>query len=37
MRKVEIYTTNYCPFCEKAKLLLNKKKIKVITLLINKI
>jgi glutaredoxin 3 len=28
MKKIEIYTTNYCPFCIKAKLLLNKKKIK---------
>ena len=28
MKKIEIYTTNYCPFCVKAKLLLNKKKIK---------
>ena len=28
MKKVEIYTTNYCPFCVKAKSLLNKKKIK---------
>ena len=28
MRKIEIYTTSYCPFCIKAKLLLNKKKIK---------
>ena len=27
MKKIEIYTTNYCPFCVKAKLLLNKKKI----------
>ena len=28
MNKIEIYTTNHCPFCIKAKLLLNKKKIK---------
>ena len=28
MKKIEIYTTNYCPFCIKAKLLLNKKKVK---------
>ena len=28
MVKIEIYTTNYCPFCVKAKSLLNKKKIK---------
>jgi glutaredoxin 3 len=28
MIKIEIYTTNYCPFCVKAKVLLNKKKIK---------
>ena len=28
MKKVEIYTTNYCPFCIKAKSLLYKKKIK---------
>ena len=27
MKKIDIYTTNYCPFCVKAKLLLNKKKI----------
>ena len=27
MKKIEIYTTNYCPFCVKAKSLLNKKKI----------
>jgi glutaredoxin 3 len=27
MKKVEIYTTNYCPFCVKAKSLLKKKKI----------
>ena len=27
MKKIEIYTTNYCPFCVKAKLLLKKKKI----------
>ena len=28
MKKIDIYTTNYCPFCVKAKSLLNKKKIK---------
>ena len=28
MKKVEIYTTNNCPFCIKAKSLLNKKKVK---------
>jgi glutaredoxin 3 len=28
MKKIEIYTTIYCPFCIKAKILLNKKKIK---------
>ena len=28
MKKIEIYTTNYCPFCVKVKSLLNKKKIK---------
>jgi glutaredoxin 3 len=28
MKKIVIYTTNHCPFCVKAKLLLNKKKIK---------
>jgi len=28
MKKIVIYTTNYCPFCLKAKSLLNKKKIK---------
>ena len=28
MKKIEIYTTTYCPFCVKAKLLLNKKRIK---------
>jgi glutaredoxin 3 len=28
MKKIEIYTTNYCPFCVKEKSLLNKKKIK---------
>ena len=28
MKKIEIYTTNYCPFCVKAKSLLNKKKMK---------
>jgi GrxC family glutaredoxin len=26
-KKIHIYTTNNCPFCVKAKLLLNKKKI----------
>ena len=25
MKKIEIYTTNYCPFCVKAKSLFNKK------------
>ena len=30
MKKIEIYTTNYCPFCIKAKTLLNKKKIKFV-------
>jgi glutaredoxin 3 len=30
MKNIEIYTTNYCPFCVKAKLLLSKKKIKFI-------
>jgi glutaredoxin 3 len=30
MKKIEIYTTNICPFCIKAKSLLNKKKIKFI-------
>ena len=30
MIKIEIYTTTYCPFCVKAKSLLNKKKIKFI-------
>ncbi|MFZ9258481.1 MAG: glutaredoxin domain-containing protein, partial [Candidatus Fonsibacter ubiquis] len=24
MKKIEIYTTNYCPFCVKAKSLLKK-------------
>jgi glutaredoxin 3 len=28
MKRIEIYTTNYCPFCVKAKSLLKKKKIK---------
>ena len=28
MKKIEIYTTNFCPFCVKAKALLNKKKVK---------
>ena len=28
MKKIEIYTTNYCPFCVKAKLLLKKKNIR---------
>jgi glutaredoxin 3 len=28
MKNIEIYTTNYCPFCIKAKSLLNKKNIK---------
>jgi glutaredoxin 3 len=28
MKKIEIYTTNFCPFCVKAKSLLYKKKIK---------
>ena len=28
MKKIEIYTTNYCPFCTKAKSLLKKKNIK---------
>ena len=28
MKEIIIYTTNYCPFCVKAKSLLNKKKIK---------
>jgi len=28
MKKIDIYTTYYCPFCVKAKSLLNKKKIK---------
>jgi glutaredoxin 3 len=27
MKKIDIYTTNYCPFCVKAKSLLKKKKI----------
>jgi glutaredoxin 3 len=27
MKKIEIYTTDHCPFCVKAKSLLNKKKI----------
>ncbi len=28
IKKIEIYITNNCPFCTKAKSLLNKKKIK---------
>ncbi len=28
IKKIHIYTTNNCPFCVKAKSLLNKKKIK---------
>jgi glutaredoxin 3 len=28
MKKIEIYTTSYCPFCVKAKALLNKKNVK---------
>lgn len=28
MKKIEIYTTDNCPFCIKAKSLLNKKKVK---------
>ena len=28
MKKIEIYTTSYCPFCVKAKSLLIKKKLK---------
>lgn len=27
MKRIEIYTTNYCPFCVKAKSLLKKKNI----------
>ena len=30
MKKIEVYTTNYCPFCVKAKSLLNKKNIKFV-------
>jgi glutaredoxin 3 len=30
MKNIEIYTTKYCPFCVKAKLLLKKKNIKFI-------
>jgi glutaredoxin 3 len=30
MKKIEIYTTNFCPFCIKAKSLLNRKKVKFI-------
>jgi glutaredoxin 3 len=30
MKNIEIYTTNHCPFCIKAKSLLVKKKIKFI-------
>ena len=28
MKKIKIYITDYCPFCVKAKSLLNKKKVK---------
>jgi glutaredoxin 3 len=28
MKKIEVYITDYCPFCVKAKSLLNKKKVK---------
>ena len=28
MKKIEIYTTNFCPFCVKAKSLLKKKNVK---------
>ena len=28
MKKIKIYITDYCPFCVKAKSLINKKKIK---------
>lgn len=28
MKRIEMYTTVYCPFCVKAKMLLKKKKIK---------
>jgi glutaredoxin 3 len=28
MKKIDIYTTNHCPFCVKAKSLLNRKNIK---------
>jgi len=28
MKKIEIYTSDYCPFCVKAKSLLKKKKVK---------
>ena len=28
MKNIQIYTASYCPFCVKAKSLLNKKKIK---------
>jgi len=28
MKEIEIYTTSHCPFCVKAKSLLNKKRIK---------
>ena len=28
MKKIEIFTSNHCPFCIKAKSLLNKKKVK---------
>ena len=30
MKKIEIYTADYCPFCVKAKTLLKKKNIKYI-------
>jgi len=30
MKKIEIYTSDYCPFCAKAKSLLKKKNIKFI-------
>ena len=32
MKKIEIYTADYCPFCVKAKSLLKKKNIKFIEL-----
>lgn len=28
MAKVEIYTTSYCPFCDRAKALLRRRKVK---------